>query len=104
MVFYDRLSELCRMNGTSITAFALEAGCNRSTPNGWKNGSAPNAETVAKAALRFHVSTDYLLGLTDAPRPEGEMLSARELELLAAFRSCDPMLQAAAIAVLRSMP
>lgn len=102
MLFYDRLSDLCKKSGTSITAFALEAGCHRSTPTGWKNGSVPGADTVIKAAERFAVTTDYLLGLSDKPERPKEELSLPEYELLHAFRAADPVLRSAALAVLTS--
>ena len=36
----------------------------------------PNAKTLFKLAKAFNVSTDYLLGLTDDPRPVDEILAA----------------------------
>lgn len=36
---------------------------------GKDKGRAPNAETLIKLAKAYHVSVDYLLGLTDEPRP-----------------------------------
>ena len=91
---------MCRENGTSITAFALETGCNRSTPNGWKNGAVPNAEIVLKAAERFDVTCDYLLGRTDVRKFIGEGLTMDELNLLTHYRKASPAFRKAAHAVL----
>ena len=38
--------------------------------------STPSGATVAKLAHEYRVSTDYLLGLTDDPRPVDEILAA----------------------------
>lgn len=100
-MFYDRLRGICKSNGTSITAFAAENGINPSTPNGWKNGRAPSADAVCKAAIRFKVTSDYLLGLTDQPYPETDF-PIDERELLDAYRAADPVLRSAAMAVLKS--
>ena len=42
--------------------------------------STPSGATVAKLAHAFHVSTDYLLGLTDDPRPVDEILAAQKAQ------------------------
>lgn len=101
-MFYDVLSELCKKNKTSITAFALSEGCSKGAPPGWKKGSSPSADIVVKAARRFGVSADYLLELTNVPTPASNELSEKEWELLSAYRAADPKLKAAALAVLTS--
>lgn len=40
----------------------------------------PNAKTLFKLAKTFHVSVDYLLGLTDDPRPVNEILAAQKAQ------------------------
>ena len=40
----------------------------------------PNAKTLFRLAKAFHVSTDYLLGLTDDPRPVDEILAAQKAQ------------------------
>lgn len=101
-LFYARLSELCKENGTSITAFAISKGCSRSAPYGWKKGSSPSADIVIKAAQHFSVTTDYLLGLSDDPVRTGEVLTSDEVNLVNAFRAADPALRTAALAVLKT--
>lgn len=48
----------------------------------------PDADTVARLATALSVSTDYLLGLTDDPRPPAltDALNARERVVLLAWR------------------
>ena len=40
----------------------------------------PNTKTLFKLAKAFNVSTDYLLGLTDDPRPVDEILAAQKAQ------------------------
>lgn len=101
-LFYTRLSELCKRNGTTITAFTLELNCSRSAPSAWKKGASPSADIVIKAALHFSVTTDYLLGLSDDPVRTGEVLTSDEVNLVNAFRAADPALRTAALAVLKT--
>jgi len=69
-LFYDRLNDLCSRAGTTITAFAADyLHVSNATPTSWKKGSSPKLSMVAVAAKYFNVSADYLLGITDDPRP-----------------------------------
>ena len=40
----------------------------------------PNAKTLFKLAKTFNVSADYLLGLTDDPRPVDEILATQNTQ------------------------
>ena len=45
-------------------------GANRNKVDDWKKGkSTPTSSEVAVLAKKFDVSTDYLIGLSDAPTP-----------------------------------
>lgn len=67
-MFYERLSQLCRLHGTNITEVAVtELHVTSAAPSAWKKGATPRADVVARAAQHFGVSADYLLGLTDVP-------------------------------------
>lgn len=48
----------------------------------WEGGDLPKAlETLAALATYYKVSTDYILGLTDIPRPSGEKVLDEEKQL-----------------------
>lgn len=70
-MFLERLLSLCSENGTDISNVLRSLGLSTSKGTAWRNGSIPNGEILLKLAKHFHVSTDYLLGSTDDPRPAG---------------------------------
>lgn len=72
MTFYERYQALCLDRGiqpaSQSSADAL--GCTKSNISALaKNGKTPNGDIVANAAKMLNVSADYLLGITDTPRP-----------------------------------
>lgn len=71
-MFYQRLLELCKSSETNISTVISELNLSSGNLSKWKAGGMPKADTFAKLADYFHVSTDYLLGRTDDPRPVGE--------------------------------
>lgn len=58
----------------------------------------PSTEVLSRMAKLFHVTTDYLVGLTDDATPpiEGD-LSEKEKRVVAALRHGEPMLAIKAI-------
>ena len=58
MTFYDKVKELCKSNGTNITAFEREIGISKGSAVKWKK-SAPSATTLSKISTYFNVSMDY---------------------------------------------
>lgn len=105
-MFYERLNTLCKMNGTNITDVAVnQLGVGNSAPTAWKKGAEPRIGVVIRAAQYFHVSADYLLGLTDSPQPAGEASALSALadapdlqELLLPLCQADSPARKAAIA------
>jgi len=69
-MFYDRLLELCREHGISITKLSQEVGISVSLQTAWKRGTQPRLSTVKVIADYFNVSADYLLGETDDRTPK----------------------------------
>ena len=61
-MFYDRLSELCKQNGTTVTELLKTLQLSTSKGTAWKNGSIPSGGILSLIADHFGVSTDYLLG------------------------------------------
>ena len=94
MNFYNRLSELCAEQGGTPHTFLKEFNISSGTLSSWKKGRDVKTSTVVRIADFFHVSVDYLLGLSDARyRTDvlpsvvlGDLLSSNESEMLSLFR------------------
>ena len=75
-MFYDLFCQLCQKKGVSVTKATVEMGLSRTIGSKWKRtGATPNGETLNRIAAYFGVTTDYLLGLEDAPRLDVQGLS-----------------------------
>lgn len=70
-MFFDILSDLCAQKGISTYKAAQAVGRNRSIVAKWKTGAVPGGPTLEALADFFGVTTDYLLGIENAPTPEG---------------------------------
>jgi transcriptional regulator with XRE-family HTH domain len=74
MVFIDRLLSLCEQNNTDVSTVLRELKLSTSKGTAWRGGSIPNGEILVKLANYFHVSVDYLLGITDIPTPADKIV------------------------------
>lgn len=64
--FPERLKELRTENKYTQKSLAEILGFKRSAITDWENrGTQPNIETLAKIAILFNISVDYLIGLED---------------------------------------
>lgn len=69
-MFYERLNQLCKLHGTTVTEVACTyLGVASSAATNWKRGASPRCDIVIRAAEHFGVTTDFLLGLSDSPAP-----------------------------------
>ena len=69
MEFFTRYEALCKQEGKTATGLALDLGISRASVNRWRNGSHPKPDALSLMAEHFHVSVDYLLGITDIKNP-----------------------------------
>lgn len=66
MTLYERIEELCGMQGISIRKLEREAGVGQGSVSKWKRGAyRPGSKSVQRIAAYFGVSIDYLMGETD---------------------------------------
>ena len=62
----DRIKELRLQSGLSQAELARRLNVTRSSVNAWEMGiSAPTTQYVVELAGLFHVSSDYLLGISN---------------------------------------
>lgn len=66
-MLFDRVKELCKKRGISVSDLESNVGFGKNTIYKWKTQS-PKVETLQKVADYFGVTTDYLLGRTDTPQ------------------------------------
>lgn len=71
-MFWERFYSLCLRNGKRPNPVGKEIGLSSGIISKWKSGGIPNGETLMKLARYFHVSTDYLLGLSSFIQINGE--------------------------------
>jgi len=65
-----RIRDLREDHDKTQADLAEYLGCSQQTYSQYENGKVqPTPETLEKLALYFGTSVDYLLGLTDDPRP-----------------------------------
>ena len=78
-MFGRRLVKLREGKNLSQKQCAIDLGMeDASKYNKWENGkNAPDFETVCHLARFFEVTTDYLLGNSDAKKPENQEISER---------------------------
>ena len=73
MTTTERILELISKSGKSANYIMGKCNIRHNAPTEWAKGKgSPSTEAVAKIALYFNVSTDYLIGLTDNPKPHYE--------------------------------
>ena len=74
----QRIRDLMERNGLTQSKLAKYVGVGRSTLNDFLKGETQtiSSENVIKLASLFNVSTDFLLGLTNDPRPKNMELKA----------------------------
>lgn len=81
-MFYQILDNLCKKNGTTVTAVLKELNISTSKGTAWKNGSTPNADILLKLAQYFQVSMEYLMGVADSNRAGESVLSPEVLSVI----------------------
>lgn len=70
MTAIERIFHIMDEKGLSAYAVAKSTGIANSTISDWKKGKGkPSTDNIVALADLFNVSTDYLLGRTEDPRP-----------------------------------
>lgn len=76
----DRLKTLIEQNKKPLREIAKELDVSFSVLSDWKNGKkTPRADSIIRLARYFEVSSDFLLGLTDARSIKHDIRAASEL-------------------------
>ncbi len=87
MDYQARIKAMIEDSDTRQKALAAALNINQSTFSNYVTGrTSTPPEVIAEIAQYFHVTTDYILGLTDDPAPPYPV-SAGEREMLEVFRT-----------------
>ena len=79
----DRIKQLRLSNNMTQTELAKKLNITRSSVNAWEMGiSTPSTTYLVELAQLFHVSTDYVLGLSDNISLDISHLNEREIQLI----------------------
>lgn len=65
-MFWEIFQRLCKQHNTSANAVCKELGFSNATPTHWKKGAVPKSDKLSKLADYFGVSSDYLMGKSNA--------------------------------------
>jgi len=89
MVMIDRIVELQQESGLSVRQFEMCIGVKNGSLGSWKKGKYnPGLDAIVGIAKYCHVSTDYLLGLSDTRNIEKSANKHIQL-LIDAFKNAD---------------
>jgi transcriptional regulator with XRE-family HTH domain len=79
----DRIKFLREQNNLTQTALAKKLNVTRSSVNAWEMGvSIPSTALIVEVAKLFHVSTDYLLGITSTSTLDISSLNDKETMII----------------------
>ncbi|WP_376740238.1 helix-turn-helix domain-containing protein [Listeria innocua] len=66
MTTFERVKELCKKRGITVSRLEEEVGFGKNSIYSWKKNN-PSSDKLQKVADYFNVSTDYLLARTEHP-------------------------------------
>ena len=79
----DRIKQLRLSNNMTQSELAKKLNITRSSVNAWEMGiSTPSTTYIVELAQLFHVSTDYLLGLSDNVSLDISHLTEKEIQIV----------------------
>lgn len=60
-MFYERLKEVCKLRGTTVSKMLMDLNMSTSSTGSWKKGMLPRGEVLKLISKYLNVSVDYLL-------------------------------------------
>lgn len=60
-MFYERLREICKEKGTTVTNMLTKLGIATGSTGNWKKGQLPKGDVLIKIAKYLDTSVDYIL-------------------------------------------
>jgi len=87
----NRLKKIRQEHGEKQRELAKDLNVSQGTLSNWERGThEPDNTTLSRLAQRFDVSVDYLLGLSDIPKPQSSQPTTNpKYTLLKAYQELD---------------
>ena len=60
-MFYDRLRDICKERGTTLSAVLKDLGLSTGSTGSWKKGQFPKGDVLKKISEYLDVSIDYII-------------------------------------------
>lgn len=74
-MFIEKLDEILKKRKMSGAELSKRLGLSSSNYSYWKKGNKPNADILEKIARELNITTDWLLGISENPKEESEIIS-----------------------------
>ena len=78
-IVYQRIKDLCKERGITMTKLVDELGISESLIRKWKSTSSPSIDKLRLIAKYFGVTVDYLIGLSDIPESAEKIVNDADI-------------------------
>lgn len=78
-IIYTRIKKLCEENNITISKLESELGLSNYSIGRWRNDVSPTIDKIARVAAYFHVSIDYIAGISDIKTPLDTLLQDQDM-------------------------
>lgn len=78
-ILFQRIQNLCSEHRITINKLESELGFAPSTIQKWKTSASPSVQKVKSVATYFHVSLDYLIGISNLKDTAEQILKDKKI-------------------------
>lgn len=78
-IIFTRVKELCEQNHISINKLENELGFSNYSIGKWRNDVSPTIDKIARIAAYFHISIDYIAGVSDIKTPADSLIQDQDM-------------------------
>ena len=78
-IIFSRIKELCAENDMTLNKLETEVGMSAYSISKWKSAVSPTIDKIARVAAYFHVSIDYIAGVSDIKTPADSLIQDQDM-------------------------